>query len=389
MFKRRSRLTQEGWYFVVVLALVLVRASMKDINLMLAFAGMMVGALYFNWLALRMMFRRLSIRRRLPESVAAGDLALIEFEATGPHRATAVVIDDSFQLSGSRRREDHESASAIFPQIGRGQPARAEYRVRFGRRGRYEFGPIRATSRFPLRLVSRTISFPARDEFVVLPRLGRLTNRWTQVRRGPEPGPRRVLQRHGLTEGDFYGMRDWRAGDSRRWIHWRTSARRGKLMVRQFEQPRSENLTLLLELWRPERPEPRDEDIIELAVSFAATIAADVCRRGGCQLRVGIAGEELIALGGGASRALARDVLERLALAEASPREQLGDLVRRGLENGPVGGRIVLISTRPASSDESDRIAAAAATPQVYSALSGMLRVDASGDELFDYFQID
>ena len=118
-------------------------------------------------------------------------------------------------------------------------------------------------------------------------------------------------------------------------------------MVRQFEQPRSENLTLLVELWRPEKLEPRDEDTIELAVSFAATIAADVCRRGGCQLRVGIVGEELTTLGGGASRALARDVLERLALAEASPRERLGDLVRRGLEDGPVGGRIVLVSTRP------------------------------------------
>src|SRR5216684_3607099 len=125
MFKFRSRLTQEGWYFVIVLALVLVRASMKDINLMLAFAGMMVGALYFNWLALRMMFRRLSIRRRLPDSVAAGDVAVIEFEAISPHRATAVVVEDSFQLGGSQRREDHENASAMFPQIDRGQPARA------------------------------------------------------------------------------------------------------------------------------------------------------------------------------------------------------------------------------------------------------------------------
>ena len=128
-----------------MLALVLVRASMKDINLMLAFAGMMVGALYFNWFALRMMFRRLSIRRRLPESVAAGDVAVIEMEATGPHRATAVEIEDSFQLAGSRRREDRGSGFApSFHKSLRGQPARAEYRVRFGRRGRYEFGPIRA-----------------------------------------------------------------------------------------------------------------------------------------------------------------------------------------------------------------------------------------------------
>src|SRR5215472_5510962 len=96
--KQRSRLTLEGWCFVVVLALVLVRASMKDINLMLAFAGMMVGALYFNWFALRLMFRRLSIHRRLPESVSVADVAIIELEARCPRRAMAVAVEDSFQL---------------------------------------------------------------------------------------------------------------------------------------------------------------------------------------------------------------------------------------------------------------------------------------------------
>lgn len=385
----RSRLTREGWYFVVVLALILVRASMKDINLMLAFAGMMVGALYFNWFALQLMFRRLSIRRRLPESVSAGDVAIIELEGKCSRRAMAIAVEDTFGLAGSDRKEDRGTAAAIFPQINRSQAARADYRVRFGRRGRYEFGPLSAASRYPLRLVSRMIQFAARDELIVLPRLGRLTNRWTQIRRGPEPGPRRVLQRQGLTEGDFYGMRDWRAGDSRRWIHWRTSARRGSLMVRQFEQPRSENLTLLVELWQPELPEPKHEDAVELAVSFAATVIADVCRRGGCQLQVAIAGSDVSTLGGGASRSLARDLLKQLALSKASSREQLLELTRRGLERGGSGGRIVLVSTRPSPADEAARLSAAAASLQEQNALARLFRVNASSDEIFEYFQID
>ncbi len=134
--KQRSRLTLEGWCFVVVLALVTVRASMKDINLMLAFAGMMVGVLYFNWFALRMMFRRLEVRRRLPASISAGDVAIVELEAECPHRAVAIEIEDTFQLAGSNRNEDQGRGATIFPQIVRGQTARAEYRVRFGRRGR-------------------------------------------------------------------------------------------------------------------------------------------------------------------------------------------------------------------------------------------------------------
>lgn len=388
-FKQRTRLTQEGWCFVVVLALVTVRASMKDINLMLAFAGMMVGVLYFNWFALRMMYRRLTIRRRMPESISAGDTVTIELEADCPHRATAVEIEDSFQLAGSTRREDQARGVAIFPQVVRGQTARAEYRVRFGRRGKYEFGLIRATSRYPFRLIARTVGYRRPQELIVLPRLGRLTNRWTMVRRGPEPGPHRVLQRQGLTEGDFYGMRDWRPGDSRRWIHWRTSARRGSLMVRQFEQPRSENLTLLVDLWRPDEPEPRHEDNVELAVSFAATVAADVCRRGGCQLRVVIGGEQIASLGGGASRSLAGDVMRQLAVADATPYDRLPQLIERGLNEG-FGGRIVLVTTRSQNRDHAaDEVSQFNQPPQNRAALARMMRIDASSDQLFEYYHVD
>jgi uncharacterized protein (DUF58 family) len=206
------------------------------------------------------------------------------------------------------------------------------------------------------------------------------------VRRGPEPGPRRVVQRQGLTEGDFYGMRDWRPGDSRRWIHWRTSARRGSLMVRQFEQPRSENLTLLVDLWRPSEPKANDEDNVELAVSFAATAVADVCRRGGCQLRVVIGGEQIASHGGGASRALAGDVLRQLALAESSPSDRLPELITRSLAEG-FGGRIVLVTTRPAGFAEATN--ALHQVPQYRAALDRMVSISTSGDELFEYFHVD
>ncbi len=389
LFKRKTRLTREGWYFVIVLALVLVRASMKDLNLMLAFAGMMAGAIYFNWFIVRLMLRRLAIRRRLPASVSAGEMATIELEATNRHRATAVVVDDSFQLAGSSDRRDRGRATSIFSQIPAKQSARAEYRVRFGRRGRYEFGELRATSRFPLRLVSRMITFDQPEELIVLPRVGRLTNRWAQVRRGGEPGVRRVLQRHGPTEGDFYAMRDWRAGDSRRSIHWRTTARRGSLMVRQFEQPRSENLTLLVDLWRPEKPTTADDDAVELAVSFAATITADLCRRGGCELFAAIAGREIVSQGGGASRALGRDVLGALAVAEGNQHDHLAELVRCGLEQGPASGQIVLVSTRP-----HNEASIAPELPEVggarqAAAMARMICVNPASDDLFELFQID
>src|SRR5436309_15670587 len=104
--RRRSRLTREGFYYVIVMAFVVIRGSMKEINLMFVVAGMMAGALYFDWWSGRMMLRRLKIRRRLPESIAAGETLVVELEATSPNRCTAVEVEEHLPLSGSARTED-------------------------------------------------------------------------------------------------------------------------------------------------------------------------------------------------------------------------------------------------------------------------------------------
>jgi uncharacterized protein (DUF58 family) len=388
--KRRSRLTREGLYFVIVMTFVLIRGSMKEINLMLVVAGMMAGALYFDWWSVRMMLQRLTIRRRLPESVAAGDMLIVELEAQSPNRCTAVEVEDRFALAGSERAEDRGRALAMFPQIAAGLKTlatRAEYRVRFGRRGVYEFDTLKAASRYPFRLVSCGMKFSQPQRLTVLPRLGQLTSRWMALRRGADPGLHRARQRRGLTEGDFYGLRDWRPGDSRRWIHWRTSARRGNLMVRQFEQPRNEDLVLLLDLWKPPEPSHAADDNVELAISFAATIAADACRRGGSQLAVATLGETVHAVSGGASRTFAQDVLSHLAVVEAGGAADVGDLWQRAASAAPSSAQVVWISTRPASEQERERLAAAATQGRLSPA--NMLRVDCSSEELFEYFRID
>ena len=51
-------------------------------------------------------------------------------------------------------------------------------------------------------------------------------------------------------------------------------------MVLQFEQSRNRDVALLLDLWQPDQPTAADRENVELAVSFAATVVADLCRKG-------------------------------------------------------------------------------------------------------------
>jgi uncharacterized protein (DUF58 family) len=383
-----SRLTREGWYFLVVLVFIVIGGSMREINLMLVLAGMMVGMLYFNWRAARSMLRRLQVHRRLPSSAHAGDWLVVELDATGANRATAIAVEDPIRPEHAPRSAEVR-ALAVIPQIVPGEPARAEYRVRLEHRGRYTFGPLRLTTRHPFGLISRYVRRPELGQLLVLPRLGRLTPDWARLAPTPEYGSRRTSGRQGPAEGDFYGLRSWRAGDSRRLIHWRTSARRGGLMVRQFERPRSENLTLLVELWQPISPEPVDDWRVELAIALAATATMDACRRGESQLRIVTAGRELVAGGGRASKSLAQELLKQLALAQAGPDNRREELLDRAGEDDRTNGSTVLITTRPAGQSPTPHDSA-----KRHGVNAGRLQTQrivtlvAGSDDFFRYFQL-
>ena len=141
-------------------------------------------------------------------------------------------------------------------------------------------GRCAVSTRFPLGLVRHSLLLSEQKELLVLPRLGTLHAGCLKLIREHEAGSQR-MSRRGLLEADFYGLREWRPGDSRRWIHWRTSARKGRIVVRQFEQRRSQNLALLVDLWQP--ADPSDEDLarVETAVSLVATLIAEACRVSG------------------------------------------------------------------------------------------------------------
>ena len=86
---------------------------------------------------------------------------------------------------------------------------------------------------------------------LVYPRIGHLTRRWFQIQR--QATENRQGQRHDSSaqQVEYHGLRGYRSGDSPRWIHWRTSARRGELMVKEFEHQNEQDLAILIDPWLP------------------------------------------------------------------------------------------------------------------------------------------
>ena len=135
------------------------------------------------------------------------------------------------------------------------------------RRGRLEIGPAEVDVVDPLGLSRTSIGAGPRTTLVVYPATQTLVP--PRLARGPEPlglaADVHTLQRIGE---DFYALRDYTAGDDVRRIHWPSTARLGRPMVREDEVPRRSRVTVVLDT----RSTAFDPERFELAVSVAASV---------------------------------------------------------------------------------------------------------------------
>ena len=219
----------------------------------------------------------------------------------------------------------------MWPPVDRG---RAFTAANCSEHGRYRFGPVKVSTQFPFGLFARTITVGQPETLIALPRLGRLTQGWAARRLEAFSGADRRRRQAG-SDGDFFGVREWRGGDGRRLIHWRSSARLGKLVVRQLERPRTRDAAVMLNLWQPERPAAEHVENVELAVSFAATVLADACHKSGSNVYLGLHDTRPQCMGGSASPATLQGLMEQLATAEARPADSLPALLSTHCDKSP------------------------------------------------------
>jgi len=344
----RTRLTREGLYYCLVVLAVLSGAVGRQLNLLMLVGSVLAGPFLFSLIYGRLALRRLAVERKLPSHLHAAERLAVDVNVTN-HRGWlsvwGVEVQDVVQREGARGAAEEGSAAVFFTHVAAGETSQIRYSGRLPRRGRYCFGPLRLVSRFPLGLVRHSRVVPDTSTLIVHPKLGRLTRNWAHIARENATGGQR-MQRRGMLEGEFHGLRDWRPGDSRRWIHWRTSARRGALAVRQFEQRRSEDLAVLVDLWQPENPTDADRENVETAVSFAASVIAEACGQLGRQLVLSVAAEQPLHHAGPASPMFFREQMDALSLVAPHGQVEFPRSLGQSLAMVPDSMSTLIVSTR-------------------------------------------
>lgn len=350
--KRRSHsrgLTREGWYFLPAMIFILTSSALRDVNLMLLVGSTMIGLLVHNWRVASKALQGILVRMRIPSSVEAGETFCIDYELknSGKYRTKrSLRIDDSIYLSADGPNSPKIPLGVYCQALRPGETKRLACSGKLNKRGRYILGSLRLASRFPFGLFQRAQQIDSPLELIVYPQTGQLTSQWFRIQEAALVGSKSTDRRPSVAEGDFYAMRAWRPGDSRRWIHWRTSARRDELLVRQFEQQRRQNVIIFLDLWQGAVNTNLSQKATEKAVSFAATILSDLCRNGSSKVSLAIAAKETKIVAGQCSVSLLHEALTALAVAETTNKKPPSGLMQEAIEQAPSDAILLSITTR-------------------------------------------
>jgi uncharacterized protein (DUF58 family) len=215
------------------------------------------------------------------------------------------------------------------------ESSRIEVPLTFARRGVYTLGPAEVRVADPFGLLRFARKDGERTEVVVYPRVYEL--RGFPLRGGNvEAGTTGSRGRRGE---EFANLREYRRGDDKRHIHWKSLARTGELFVKEFSLQAPRRHTVALDLRREGLRTQENE--IEDAVSAAASVLAHLAGEGlpFRLLCTGGSGEDT---GFGTDEGSYWEAMRLLATAHADGIRHLGEVVLR--ERGGLGEGVVLVS---------------------------------------------
>lgn len=267
------RLTSRGWQAVVIGVAVIVVARLIGTTqlhqlgyafLALPAASLVVGFVFA---------RGLTFSRRVSsgEMLSAGSPAKFELVAENDSRFGTSSIDGTDNLP-ERTEFDFD------PMPARGR-ASLKTSANFPRRGVYRLGPASLSVVDPFELLNFTRTFTDSTDVVVYPRVYDLPDFPVRGRNSDSGGRGSAGQRGE----EFSGLREYRRGDDRRHIHWKSFARTGELYIKETSLHSPKRYTVALDL---EKTGFRSlEGPVEDSVSVAASIFSQM-RSDGLPLRL-------------------------------------------------------------------------------------------------------
>ncbi|MBK9070815.1 MAG: DUF58 domain-containing protein [Myxococcales bacterium] len=309
---RQLTFTREGKWITFLAIAIGIAAINTGNNLLYLLVGWLLSFIVASGVLSEWALRDVEIERRLPSMVFAGEPVVIELTAHNRHGSRAAYsleVTDVVDGAALDKR-------CYVLRIAAAGAQTLTYSHIFTQRGLHHISGVRLATRFPFGFFHKTRIIALPEQIMVLPAR-------VQVRALP-PRPTRRGETSASKigrDGEFYGIREQRLGDDRRSIHWSSTAKMGRYMVREREQEQAHQTSIYVEHGVTDEARALVANhspsglacrlAYERAISYAASLAAFYLDRG---YLVEVIGRGLAVPPGG-GRAHTAAVLRALALA--------------------------------------------------------------------------
>lgn len=172
-----------------------------------------------------------------------------------------------------------EGQDYIVTRLGKNQRLECEYSIECYKRGVYSIGPIKIRTTDPFGFFVHEDKILSFFDLTVYPHrvnIDRLPLKTTRsfVKIGAMSSPARG------DVGEFHSIREYRQGDDLKYVHWKSSARTGELVVKEFERVTSTDIMIFLDMEELHDVGIGRETTFEYGVRIAASVSDYALKKG-------------------------------------------------------------------------------------------------------------
>lgn len=248
-----------------------------------------------------------------------------------------LVLEDNLACAEPEERKK----LTLIEFLGHKSLLNLKYSCRCHSRGRYAIGPfaIYFFDLFGLFFFKKTFSIYS--EFYVYPKTFAI-RKFPELRKGMLPWFGIETARASADEDEFFGVREYRDGDPIKKIHWISTARRNRLIVKQFQRQSFFSATIILNLQKDENIGEGKESVSEYMIKIAASTAKYLISRG-VSLEIIAHSGEFIHIPFNKGQEHLEDIMKFLTTARAESMVSLREIFEESSSSIPDNSSVIVI----------------------------------------------
>jgi uncharacterized protein (DUF58 family) len=233
-----------GVVYVAMMLFMGLAAINSQANLLFGMFGLMIGILLVSGMISRLVLRRLTVSRSLPENGCVGHPLTLTYQITNSKRYWPSLSVSVSELDGVEAFTTQPQGYMLHaaPRTTASVPALVIPK----RRGLHELNAYQVATSFPFGFVKRAITERHKDVILVYPPAAQVDPKVLAACQSVDVSGETMRPRPGGAD-EFYGVKEFRPGDNPRFIYWRRSARAGTLVSREMTHVSPPRILLLVD----------------------------------------------------------------------------------------------------------------------------------------------